>query len=78
MQANIEINVKREIWQEATINANNLCELQLALGDVMAAVASGQQGADYADQSKDMFQRMARRTTYADALYQAGETARAL
>ncbi|MDD5393331.1 MAG: hypothetical protein PHE17_09955 [Thiothrix sp.] len=78
MQANIEMNVKRENWKSAAVNASNLSELQLTLGDMAQAVESGARSSRYADQSGDMFQRMARRTTHADALHQAGDTAAAL
>ncbi|MDD5393334.1 MAG: hypothetical protein PHE17_09970 [Thiothrix sp.] len=78
MQANIEMNVKRENWKSAATNASNLSELQLTLGDVAQAVESGARSSRYADQSGDMFQRMSKRTTHADALHQAGDTAAAL
>jgi hypothetical protein len=78
MQANIEMNVKRESWKDAAPNASNLSELQLTLGDVAQAVESGARSSRYADQSGDMFSRMAWRTTHADALHQAGDTAAAL
>lgn len=78
MQANIEMNLKRENWKSAAVNASNLSELQLTLGDVAQAVESGARSSRYADQSGDMFQRMGKRTTHADALHQAGDTAAAL
>ncbi|MGB0722668.1 MAG: hypothetical protein ACPGU7_09755, partial [Gammaproteobacteria bacterium] len=73
MGASVEMTVKQEDWIEAAKNAGNLSELQLTLGEVDAALASGRDGVDYADRSGDAFQRMARRTTQADALHQAGE-----
>jgi len=78
MQVNIEMNVKLENWIGAAANASNLSELQLSLGDVVAAVVRGQKSVDYADQSEDMFWRMATCATHADALHQTGDTAQAL
>ncbi|OQX14701.1 MAG: hypothetical protein BWK73_08800 [Thiothrix lacustris] len=78
MQASIEMNVKRESWKDAAPNTSNLSELQLTLGDVAQAVESGARSSRYADQSGDMFHRMSKRTTHADALHQAGDTAVAL
>ena len=78
MQAAVDLFVKQENWKEAAANASNLSELQLTLGDVAQAVESGARSSRYADQSGDMFYRMAFRTTHADALHQAGDTAAAL
>ncbi|MCB1935402.1 MAG: hypothetical protein KDF59_05625 [Nitrosomonas sp.] len=78
MQANVDMSVQQENWIEAALGASNLSELQLDLGNVAAAVASGQQSVSYADQSEDGFQRMGKRSTHADALHQAGEKAQAL
>ena len=77
MQAALEISIQQKQWVEASIDANNLSELQLILGNVTAAVVSSQQSVDYADRSEDMFGRMSRRTTHADTLHQAGETTQA-
>ena len=77
MQANIDMNVERENWKSAAVNASNLSELQLTLGDITQAVSSAAQSVVYANKSGDMFQRMVNRTTYADALHQAGQFAQA-
>ncbi len=78
MQANVEMSVKQNNWIEAAKGASNLSELQLTLGEVAQAKASGQRSVEYADQSEDMFQRMGLRTGQAEVLHQAGETAAAL
>ncbi|MEZ5480430.1 MAG: hypothetical protein R3E95_24005 [Thiolinea sp.] len=78
MQANVEGFAKAEKWKSAAISAGNLSELQLTLGEVAAARASGQRSVDYADQSGDMSMRMACRTIHADTLHQAGEAEAAL
>ncbi|MBU0655744.1 MAG: TIR domain-containing protein [Gammaproteobacteria bacterium] len=78
MQVDIAMAEKQEDWKGAAQAANNLSELQLTLGDVAQAVESGARSSRYADQSGDMFLRMGFRTTHADALHQAGDTAAAL
>jgi tetratricopeptide (TPR) repeat protein len=78
MQASVEMRVKQENWKGAAANASNLSELQLTLGDVAQAVESGARSSRYADQSGELFQRMSKLTTHADALHQAGDTAAAL
>ena len=78
MQAGEAMRVQQENWQEAAKDASNLSELQLTLGEVAAAVASGKRSVDYADRSEDLFSRMVMRTTHADALHQYGEQDSAL
>ena len=78
MQAGEEIQAQQKDWKNAAIAANNLSELQLTLGEVESAVASAERSVAHADRSEDLFQRMARRTTHADALHQYGEQDAAL
>ena len=78
MQASVEVRVQQKEWKAAAANASNLSELQLTLGEVAQAKVSSQRSVGYADQSGELFHRMAWRTTHADALHQAGETAAAL
>ncbi len=75
MQAALEMRIQQEEWENAAINAANLSELYLTVGDLAQAVAAGRQSVDFADQSGDAFQRMGKRTTLAHALHQAGELA---
>jgi len=78
LQAAANNFLKQENWKEVAREISNLSELQLILGDVAQAVESGARSSRYADQSGYIFQRMARRTSHADALHQAGDTAAAL
>ena len=78
MQAGVNMHVQQENWKEAAKNAGNLSQLQLSLGYIKAAIENGAKGVDYADRSKDFFQRMGKRTTYADALHQYGKQDMAL
>ncbi|WP_347279774.1 hypothetical protein [Plasticicumulans sp.] len=78
MQAAVEMYVAQQDWREAASAANNLSELQQTLGALTAAIAAGEEAIPYADASGDAFQRMAFRTTLAEARQQAGETAAAL
>ena len=77
MRASLKGYVEQEDWRRASMSASNLSELQLTLGEVAAAVASGEAAINHADRSGDAFQRMSKRTTLADARHQAGEVAAA-
>ena len=78
MQAALAMQVAQQNWEYASVQANNLAELHLLLGQIAAARSSAQQALAYADQSGDAFWRMASRTTLADAQHQAGQMAAAL
>jgi tetratricopeptide (TPR) repeat protein len=72
MQAGLDSNVKRGDWENAALQASNLSELTLTLGDVPRAVAFGEQSVELADRSGDAFERLSDRATWAYALHQAG------
>jgi tetratricopeptide (TPR) repeat protein len=72
MQAGLEARIARENWVNAAINAGNLSELSLTLGDLAGALEYARQSVELADRSGDAFWRMANRTDLADALHQAG------
>jgi tetratricopeptide (TPR) repeat protein len=72
MRVSAEMDVKVGRWTGAAIGYGNLSELELTLGEVAEALVDVEQSVTYADRSGDAFQRMARRTTHADALHQAG------
>ena len=78
MQASEDMRVQQKNWKSAAINASNLSELQLTLGEVAAAVASAARSVEHADRSEDLFWRMGTRTTHADALHQYGDQDAAL
>ncbi len=73
MRASLDMDIAREDWKSAAIVAGNLSELHLARGAVADAVAVARRSVELAGESDDAFQRMARRTTLADALHQAGD-----
>ena len=78
MQAGEEMAAGQEDWKNAASGAGSLSELQLTLGEVAAAVANAKRSVDHAERSGDLFERMAFRTTHADALHQYGEQDAAL
>lgn len=78
MRASLNMRVQQSKWDAAALNADNLSELQLIFGDVAAAANSSQCCVTYADQSLDKFESIKGRSTKADVLHQAGETASAL
>jgi len=75
MRAGIKMAADQANWKNAAIGAGSLSELELTRGEVVAAVAAGEQSATYADRSGDAFQQMGKRATQADALHQAGRRA---
>jgi len=72
MRAGLAMRIRQENWKEAALDASNLSELELTLGDVGGAVGDAEQSMTYADHSGDAGQRMISPATHADALHQAG------
>ena len=72
MTASLRERIKQKEWLAASMNASNLSELSLMLGDVSTAIKLGEHSVEVADRSGDGFQRMSRRTTLATALHAAG------
>jgi hypothetical protein len=77
MRAALKMRVEHQNWQQAAINASNLSELELTLGEMAGAVGDGEQSMTYADRSGDAEMRMVARTTHAGSLHQAGRRAEA-
>jgi tetratricopeptide (TPR) repeat protein len=73
IKAGLEMNVDRKDWENAAVDANNLSELMLTLGEVSEAVAFARESVTHADSGGDAFQREATRTALADALHQSGQ-----
>jgi hypothetical protein len=72
MKLAISLYIASADWKEAALNASNLSELSLTLGDVSSAVRQGEQSVELADRSGDAFKRMSDRTTLAAALMGVG------
>jgi hypothetical protein len=72
MRASLAMSVEQKDWQNAAINASNLSELELTLGDVASAVKDAEQAVTYAERSGDAVERLIERCNHADALDQAG------
>jgi hypothetical protein len=72
LRAGLEMEINQKHWANAATGAGNLSELELTLGEVALAAADAKQAVTFAEQSRDEFQRMGKRTTHADALHQAG------
>jgi tetratricopeptide (TPR) repeat protein len=78
MRAALKMEVQQEAWIKAAINASNLSQLELTLGEVSMAVSDAERSVIYADRSGDAFQRITKRISYADALHQANREREAL
>jgi tetratricopeptide (TPR) repeat protein len=72
MRTALEIAVKQENWRSAAIRANNLCDIELTLGEVAGAEGHADASAVYAGHSGDAYLRMIFSTTHANALNQMG------
>jgi len=72
LQAGQKSNIARQDWSNAAIQASNLSEIHLTIGDLARAVENARWSVDLADRSGDAFWRMGSRTALADALHQAG------
>jgi hypothetical protein len=80
MRAALEMRLRQKAWKNAAINASNLSELELTLGELAGAVVDAEQSVTYADadRSDDVWQMfITSRTTQADALHQTGRRAEA-
>lgn len=75
MRAGLEMLVQQKAWEQAARASNNLSELALTLGLLPQAMDEAHQAIAYADQSRNEFLRMTRRTTAANAFHQAGQRA---
>lgn len=72
MRLGLAVRVRTEDWTNAAIQANNLSELELTLGNVTKAVADAEEAVAYAQRSGDPYWMMGTRTTNAEALHYAG------
>ena len=77
MRAALEVAIADEDWANSAAGASNLSELYLTIGDLTQAVEYGEQSFKLAEKSRDIFQQITKRTTWADALHQAGQMERA-
>ena len=64
--------VARNDWKNAAILAGNVSELLLTIGRIREAVDYAKQSVEFGDRSGDVFQRISRRVTLANAHHQAG------
>jgi tetratricopeptide (TPR) repeat protein len=72
VKAALEAHINQENWKESALDAGNLSELMLTLGNVAEAVTVARESVTHADHSGDDFLKEAFRTVLADALHQSG------
>jgi tetratricopeptide (TPR) repeat protein len=65
-------NVSLGLWKIAAVNAGNLSQLFLSIGDLERALSCGCKSVELAERSSDIFQRMVRRCDLANALHHSG------
>lgn len=78
MRTGLERWIADADWTRASMQASNLSELELTLGEVPAAVRDSEAAVTFADRSEAERQRLASRTTHAEALHQEGRWPEAL
>lgn len=69
--SSLEAFVAQENWAQAAINAINLSELYLILGDLGQALNLAKRSVELADRKSDIFWRISTRATLATVLYHA-------
>ena len=77
MEAAVNLVAAQGNWEYASINAGNLSELCLLLGDLDGASTWAKKAVGYADQSQELAQRIIKRTGLADVYHQQGDLERA-
>lgn len=78
MNASLKKYERQNNWYDASMVAVSLSELELALGEVSAAIADGEQSVTFADRTGHAFDRAVNRATHADCLHQAGRRGESL
>ncbi|MBT3878677.1 MAG: hypothetical protein HOI47_19760 [Candidatus Scalindua sp.] len=73
MKVGMEMRIEQKDWKESSIDASNLSELYVALGDVPLAQKYGAQSVTFSDRSGDRDWIVASRASHADTLHQEGE-----
>ena len=77
MQVSIALYISREAWKYAAVDACNLCEIHLILGDLKKSLSYGEQSVEMADRSGDKFERWSDKATLARVLHHAGRLSEA-
>jgi tetratricopeptide (TPR) repeat protein len=72
MEAGLELIIHQQDWERAAINADNLSELMLTLGEVARAEEISKQSISFSDRSEKGWMREHTRCTFADILHHAG------
>ncbi|MDK9725472.1 MAG: toll/interleukin-1 receptor domain-containing protein [Sterolibacteriaceae bacterium MAG5] len=77
-QAGIRISLSQGNWKNIVIAYENICELQLALGQIQDAISTAGVAVAHAERSKDIHAKVISYSVLAAALHQSGETESAL
>jgi tetratricopeptide (TPR) repeat protein len=73
LQSGLSEYINQEHWEYAAIDAGNLSELYLTLGEVNKAIELARKSVYFADRSDNVYQKMDKRTLLADTLHQSGK-----
>ncbi|HEX6184254.1 MAG TPA: TIR domain-containing protein [Pyrinomonadaceae bacterium] len=77
MHASLEMAVSLKDWSNAGVNASNLSELYLVIGNRIEALAYARKSIELAERSGNVAYRMAFRTTLAEVLLREGKVTEA-
>jgi tetratricopeptide (TPR) repeat protein len=72
-RVSLQMQIDKGRLRQASISADHLSELQLALGDLSAAISTGKTSVYLADKSGDLVRRITNRTALAEAYHQQGD-----
>lgn len=76
-QAGIDSSIAERDWLGAAVDANNLSELSLTIGEIGEALEHARRSVEFADSSRYKLEMFSDRTTLADALHQSGDVSTA-
>ncbi len=77
IRAALKARIDLELWKNAAVNAVNLSELLVTLGEIGKGIEAAERSVELGDKSGYAFEQMTVRTTLADALHQAGRAGEA-
>jgi hypothetical protein len=68
----LRMDIEAKAWTDAAVEASNLSEAELLVGEIATAVATARQSVAYADQGADEHLMVSTRTVMAESLHAAG------
>jgi len=73
LRLTLAMNVARDEWRNAAVDASNLSQILRVRGELRSAINTANESVELADKSGEAFQRTSKRTTLAAALHAIGQ-----